>query len=209
MLYLGTQHISQTQYYSWCSIPDLRVYTLVSWEIFNHNLCHKYISQFILRPINLFMTFLRPHVPCEGFRICLLSNVIIYTPRQETLERFMMMTDASCRCWADFYFTDFTEHNIRRWYYHDNIFFLNHKIIITIQEICATWSNRNPIWWFFLLKFQTIQPSIADDGLLFFEILVVLLCRNQVQFELPIFEINNWVKLVCIARFEIKSYVGL
>lgn len=183
MLYLGTQHISQTQYYSWCSIPGLRVYTLVSWEIFNHNLCHKYISQFILRPINLFMTFLRPHVPCEGFRICLLSNVIIYTPRQETLERFMVMTDASCRCWADFYFTDFTE-SIRRWYYHDNIFFLNHKIIITIQEICATWSNRNPIWWFFLLKFQTIQLSIIDDKLLFFEILVVLLCRNQVQFEL-------------------------
>lgn len=183
MLYLGTQHISQTQYYSWCSIPGLRVYTLVSWEIFNHNLCHKYISQFILRPINLFMTFLRPHVPCEGFRICLLSNVIIYTPRQETLERFMMMTDASCRCSADFYFTDFTE-SIRRWYYHDNIFFLNHKIIITIQEICATWSNRNPIWWFFLLKFQTIQMSIVDDELLFFEILVVLLCRNQVQFEL-------------------------
>lgn len=208
MLYLGTQHISQTQYYSWCSIPGLRVYTLVSWEIFNHNLCHKYISQFILRPINLFMTFLRPHVPCEGFRICLLSNVIIYTPRQETLERFMMMTDASCRCWADFYFTDFTE-RIRRWYYHDNIFFLNHKIIITIQEICATWSNRNPIWWFFLLKFQTIQLSIIHDKLLFFEILVVLLCRNQVQFELPIFEINIWVKLVCIARFDIISYVGL
>lgn len=167
MLYLGTQHISQTQYYSWCSIPGLRVYTLVSWEIFNHNLCHKYISQFILRPINLFMTFLRPHVPCEGFRICLLSNVIIYTPRQETLERFMMMTDASCRCSADFYFTDFTE-SIRRWYYHDNIFFLNHKIIITIQEICATWSNRNPIWWFFLLKFQTIQMSMMSYSFLKF-----------------------------------------